>query len=203
MLARLKSRYPVLKTALNWETPWQLLVATVLSAQCTDKQVNKVTPVFFQKWPAPFDLARAPVEEVARVVHSTGFYRNKSKNLVAAAGIVAREFNGEVPSSMQDLLSLPGIARKTANIVLSGAFGINHGIAIDTHVKRISFRLGLTESTNPSVIEKDLMPLFPRQDWANVNHMLVFFGREVCRARKPNCTGCELGDICSKKRISI
>lgn len=203
MLARLKSRYPVLKTALNWETPWQLLVATVLSAQCTDKQVNKVTPVFFQKWPAPFDLARAPVEEVARVVHSTGFYRNKSKNLVAAAGIVAREFNGEVPSSMQDLLSLPGIARKTANIVLSGAFGINHGIAIDTHVKRISFRLGLTESTNPSVIEKDLMPLFPRQDWANVNHMLVFFGREVCRARKPNCTGCELGDICSKKGISI
>lgn len=201
VLARLRLRYPSVKTALNWESPWQLLVATVLSAQCTDKQVNRITPVFFRKWPSPNDLAKSPVKEVAQAVRSAGFYRNKSRNLVAAAGIIVSRFNGQVPDTMEDLLALPGVARKTANIILSNAFGINQGIAVDTHVKRIIFRLSLTGSTNPDIIERDLMPLFPVEEWGNVNHMLVLFGREVCTARKPGCPGCELNDICPKKGI--
>ncbi len=203
VLDRLKARYPDLKTALVWKTPWQLLVATVLSAQCTDRQVNKITPLFFQKWPTPFDLVQASPEEVAQVIRSAGFYRAKSKSLVGAANIIVKDFGGKVPSCMQDLVSLPGVGRKTANIVLSGAFGINKGIAVDTHVKRISFRLGLTESGNPEVIEKELMPLFPREEWANVNHMLVFFGRDVCRARKPVCCDCELKDICHQNGVQL
>jgi endonuclease III len=199
--ARLKLRYPRLQTALNWKNPWQLLVATVLSAQCTDKQVNKITPVFFQKWPTPFDLVNSSLEEVAQVVRSAGFYRNKSKNLIAAARIIVSRFNGQVPDRMEDLLALPGVARKTANIILSNAFGINQGIAVDTHVKRISFRLGLSDSTNPDVIEKDLTVLFPVEEWGDVNHLLVFFGREVCKARRPECARCELNDICVKKGI--
>ncbi|MFO7727391.1 MAG: endonuclease III [Desulfonatronovibrio sp.] len=203
VLDRLKARYPDLKTALVWKTPWQLLVATVLSAQCTDRQVNKITPLFFQKWPTPFDLVQASPEEVAQVIRSAGFYRAKSKSLVGAANIIVKDFGGKVPSCMQDLVSLPGVGRKTANIVLSGAFGINKGIAVDTHVKRISFRLGLTESGKPEVIEKVLMPLFPREEWANVNHMLVFFGRDVCRARKPACCDCELKDICHQNGVQL
>jgi endonuclease-3 len=199
--ARLKLRYPRLKTALNWKNPWQLLVATVLSAQCTDKQVNKITPVFFQKWPTPFDLEKSSLEEVAQVIRSAGFYRNKSKNLIASARIIVSRFNGKVPDRMEELLALPGVARKTANIILSNAFGINQGIAVDTHVKRISFRLGLSESTNPEIIEKDLTVLFPVEEWGNINHLLVFFGREVCKARGPECTRCELNDICLKKGI--
>lgn len=203
VLARLKARYPDLKTALDWKTPWQLLVATVLSAQCTDRQVNKITPLFFRKWPTPYDLVQASPEEAALVIRSAGFYRNKSRNLVAAANIIVKDFEGKVPSRMQDLVSLPGVARKTANIVLSGAFGINEGIAVDTHVKRITFRLGLTESVNPLVIERELMLLFPRPEWANVNHMLVFFGRDVCRARKPGCCSCELKDICHQNGVQL
>ena len=201
ILTRLKLRYPSAKTALDWENPWQLLVATVLSAQCTDKQVNKVTPVFFQKWPSPFDLEKCPVEDVALVIRSTGLYRNKSRNLVAAAKIIVSRFKGQVPGRMGDLLALPGIARKSANVILSNAFGINQGIAVDTHVKRIAFRLNLTVSANPDVIEKDLMPLFHVDEWGNINHMLVYFGREVCTARRPGCAGCELDDICPKKGI--
>lgn len=203
VLDRLKARYPDLKTALVWKTPWQLLVATVLSAQCTDRQVNKITPLFFQKWPTPFDLVQALPEEVALVIRSAGFYRAKSKSLVGAASSIVKDFGGKVPSCMRDLVSLPGVGRKTANIVLSGAFGINKGIAVDTHVKRISFRLGLAESVNPEVVEKELMPLFPREEWANVNHMLVFFGRDVCRARKPVCCDCELKDICHQNGVQL
>lgn len=197
VLAGLRRRYPRLRTALNWENPWQLLVATVLSAQCTDKQVNKVTPAFFLKWPSPYDLARAPVDEVAGAIRSTGFFRNKSQNLVAAARIIVSRFQGQVPATMEDLLTLPGVARKTANIVLSNAFGINRGIAVDTHVKRIALRLGLTRSQNPDRIEKDLMPLFPPEEWGAINHMLVFFGREVCRSRKPLCSECQFNDVCA------
>ncbi|MFN2268305.1 MAG: endonuclease III [Desulfonatronovibrio sp.] len=203
VLSLLKLRYPSPQTALNWENPWQLLVATVLSAQCTDKQVNKVTPEFFRRWPTPRDLACAELLAVASVIKSAGFYRNKSKNLVAAAKIIVSKFAGEVPPSMDDLLVLPGVARKTANIVLSGAFGINEGIAIDTHVKRICFRLGLTSSSNPDIIERDLMPLFPRAEWANVNHMLVFFGRDVCKARKPLCGKCDLAEICPQMGVEV
>lgn len=199
--ARLKIRYPRLKTALNWKNPWQLLVATVLSAQCTDKQVNKITPVFFQKWPTPFDLEKSSLEDVAHVVRSAGFYRNKSKNLKAAARIIVSRFNGKVPDRMEELLALPGVARKTANIILSNAFGINQGIAVDTHVKRISFRLGLSGSTNPDIIEKELTLLLPVEEWGNINHLLVFFGRDVCKAKRPECSRCELNDICLKKGI--
>jgi len=198
ILQRLRSRYPAPKTALNWADPWQLLVATVLAAQCTDQRVNQVTPEFFRKWPDVKALAQADLAEVEAVIRSTGFYRNKAKNLVAAAQKICTDFNGHVPETMEELVILPGVARKTANIVLSNAFGKNEGIAVDTHVKRLSFRLGLTTSKNPNIIEKDLMVLFPKKDWGLLNHVLVLFGREICTARKPKCGECELSDICPK-----
>lgn len=201
VLTRLKVRYPEVKTALNWQDPWELLVATVLSAQCTDVQVNKITPVFFRRWPGPHDLKKARLQDVEEVIRSAGFYRNKAKNLLSTAKIIVDTHKGRVPGSMEELVTLPGVARKTANIVLSNALGINQGIAVDTHVKRIAFRLGLTGSTNPDIVERDLMPLFPVKEWGGINHMLVFFGREVCGARKPGCSGCELADICSKRGI--
>ena len=196
ILQRLKNRYPAPKTALNWSTAWELLVATVLAAQCTDARVNLVMPEFFRRWPDIKALAQADVLEVEEVIKSTGFYRNKAKNLVAAARKICAEFNGQVPDTMKQLVTLPGVGRKTANIVLSGAFGKHEGIAVDTHVKRISFRLGLTTSKNPDIIEKDLMVLFPGKDWGYVNHALVLFGREVCMARKPKCSECELAFLC-------
>ncbi|WP_457571067.1 endonuclease III [Desulfovulcanus sp.] len=199
ILQRLKNRYPASKTALEWESPWQLLVATVLAAQCTDARVNLVTPEFFRKWPDIKSLVQADLADVEAVIRSTGFYRNKAKNLVAAAQKICADFKGQVPDSMEELVTLPGVARKTANIVLSNAFGKNEGIAVDTHVKRLSFRLGLTRSKNPNIIEKDLMALFPKKDWGDVNHVLVLFGREICKARKPRCGECELGDICPSK----
>jgi endonuclease-3 len=198
ILQRLRKRYPAPKTALNWESPWQLLVATVLAAQCTDQRVNQVTPEFFRKWPDVKALAQADLADVEAVIRSTGFYRNKAKNLVAAAQKICTEFNGQVPETMEELVTLPGVARKTANIVLSNAFGKNEGIAVDTHVKRLSFRLGLTTSKNPNIIEKDLMVLFPKKDWGLVNHVLVLFGREICTARQPKCGECELSDICPR-----
>ncbi len=198
ILQRLQRRYPAPESDLNWNNAWELLVATVLAAQCTDKRVNQVTPHFFQCWPDIASLASADTAHVERVVHSTGFYRNKAKNLVAAARRVMEVFHGEVPQTMHDLTSLPGVARKTANIVLSGAFNIQEGLAVDTHVKRLAFRMGLTTSTNVIKIEQDLMALFPQKNWGDVNHMLVLFGREVCPARKPRCEQCELADICPK-----
>ncbi|MBT8763836.1 endonuclease III [Desulfohalobiaceae bacterium Ax17] len=198
ILQRLRKRYPAPKTALNWANPWQLLVATVLAAQCTDQRVNQVTPEFFRKWPDVKALAQADLADVEAVIRSTGFYRNKAKNLVAAAQKICTEFNGQVPETMEELVTLPGVARKTANIVLSNAFGKNEGIAVDTHVKRLSFRLGLTTSKNPNIIEKDLMVLFPKKDWGLVNHVLVLFGREICTARQQKCGECELSDICPK-----
>ena len=201
ILARLAKRYPAPEPALHWSDPWQLLVATALSAQCTDERVNMVTPEFFKRWPAIKDAADADVTEIEEVVRSTGFFRNKAKNIKAAATRIMGEYNGEVPQTMAELITLGGVARKTASIVLSNAFGVNEGIAVDTHVKRLSFRLGLTTNTDPVRIEKDLMPLFPRDNWGEINHYLVFFGREVCPARKPKCDECELNDICPKKGV--
>ncbi|WP_243546099.1 endonuclease III [Pseudodesulfovibrio tunisiensis] len=198
---RLEKRYPAPEPALDWKTPWELLVATVLSAQCTDARVNLVTPVFFERWPSIPDVAAADVAEIEEVVRSTGFFRNKARNLKNAAIRVVEEYNGEVPRTMQDLITLPGVARKTANIVLSNAFGIHEGIAVDTHVTRLSFRLGLTTFTDQVRIEKDLMALYPREAWGDINHFLVYFGREVCPARKPRCPECELNDICPKKGV--
>lgn len=202
VLERLQQRYPETGSALRWDEPWELLVATVLAAQCTDERVNKVTPDFFRRWPGPEVLAKASQEEVEEVVRSTGFYRNKAKNLVAAARMVVEEFGGSLPRTMKELTRLPGVARKTANIVLSNAFGVNEGLAVDTHVKRLSYRLGLTSSTDPTRIEQDLMPLFDQQDWGEVNHLLVFFGRDVCKARSPRCGECELADVCPKNGVT-
>ncbi len=198
VLERLHRRYPEPETHLHHASPWELLVATVLAAQCTDARVNMVTPELFRRWPGPEELAEAGQEDLEAVVHSTGFYRNKAKNLIAAAQRVVQVYGGTVPASMAELVTLPGLARKTANVVLWGGFGINEGMAVDTHVKRIAFRLGLTESDNPVVVERDLLPLFPVKEWGNVNHMLVWFGRHVCDARKPACDRCEMADICPR-----
>lgn len=198
---RLRRRYPRTGTALRWDDPWELLAATVLAAQCTDVRVNTVTPELFRRWPGPAELAAAGQEEVEAVVRPTGFFRNKARNLIAAARRINEHFGGKVPDSMAGLTSLPGVARKTANIVLSNAFAKNEGLAVDTHVRRLSFRLGLTASQDVKVIEKDLMPLFPRKDWGEVNHLLVFFGRDVCQARKPRCPACELADICPRRGL--
>ena len=201
IFARLAARYPEPKPALDFSGAWELLVATVLAAQCTDARVNQVTPVLFARWPDIADLAEANVADIEAVVHSTGFYHNKAKNLKAAALRVMETYNGSVPRSMAELVTLPGVARKTANIVLGSAFGQNEGIAVDTHVTRLAFRLGLTQSVDPKVIERDLMPLFDRSQWADINHVLVYFGREVCPARTPRCGVCPLFDLCPRNGL--
>ncbi|MGE4555894.1 MAG: endonuclease III [Desulfovibrionaceae bacterium] len=198
ILKRLGERYPDPKPALRHTSPWELLVATVLSAQCTDERVNMVTPEFFRRWPGPEELAQAELPAIEEVVRSTGFFRNKAKNLKAAAVKLMAEYGGELPRTMAEMVKLPGAARKTANIVLSNAFGVHEGVAVDTHVKRLSNRLGLVKSDNPAVIERELMALIPQQDWGRINHLLVFFGRDTCQARKPNCPACVLADICPK-----
>ncbi|MFU2209956.1 endonuclease III [Solidesulfovibrio sp. C21] len=201
ILRRLRPLYPDMTPALHYVSAYELLVATVLAAQCTDARVNLVTPDFFDRWPDPAALARAEVATVEEVVRSTGFFRQKAKNLVAAARRMVEHYGGSVPDTMETLTSLPGVARKTANIVLSNALGKHEGIAVDTHVRRLSFRLGLTSSDNPIIIEKDMMPLFDRKDWGDVNHLLVQHGRAVCKARKPLCDACVLDTICPKKGL--
>jgi len=195
-LAALKARYPVAATQLRFQNPWELLVATVLAAQCTDARVNQVTPGFFSRWPGPLELASAEVVDVEEIIRSTGFFHNKAKNLVGAAIMVRDKFAGSVPSTLEELIQLPGVARKTANVVLYGGFGINAGLAVDTHVKRISFRLGLTVNTDPVRVEKDLLKIFPQNEWGDLNHRMVWFGRDVCKARNPKCNDCELAQIC-------
>ncbi|WP_432735807.1 endonuclease III [Maridesulfovibrio sp. FT414] len=199
--ARLITRYPDPAPELDWKNAWELLVATVLAAQCTDVRVNKVTPELFNRWPGPEAMSRAEVSDIEEVIRSTGLFRNKAKNLKAAAELVMGEFGGELPRTMQEMTRLPGVARKTANIVLSNAMDVHEGVAVDTHVKRLSFRMGFTTSTNPDVIEKDLMPLFEQQNWGTANHLLVLYGREICSARSPKCDICQLNDICPKNGL--
>lgn len=201
VLNRLAARYPHPETHLEAHDAWELTVATVLAAQCTDKRVNMVTPGLFARWPDPASLACANIEELEGVIRSTGFYHNKAKNLIGAAKRVTEVFGGTVPRTMEELVTLPGVARKTANVVLWGSFGINEGLAVDTHVGRISLRLGLTASKDPVTVEQDLMQLFPRTEWGNVNHRMVWFGRDVCDARKPACRECEMDDICPKHGV--
>jgi len=201
ILARLARRYPNPQSELTWANPWELLVATMLSAQCTDERVNKITPEVFRRWPGPPEMALARPSEVEEVIHSAGFFRQKAKNLIGEATIIMAEHGGEVPRTMAELIRLPGVARKTANIVLSNAYGIQEGIAVDTHVKRLTFRMGLTASTDVKIIEQDLMQLIPRPQWGEANHMLVLFGRHVCPARAPRCGECELGDICPRNGV--
>jgi endonuclease-3 len=199
---RLARRYPAPRTELTWTTPWELLVATILSAQCTDARVNTVTPELFATWSSVEEMAGAKPAQIEKVIRSTGFFRNKAKNLHASAVKIVAQFGGQVPRTMEEMLTLPGVARKTANVVLSNAYGVQAGIAVDTHVKRISFRLGLTRQTSPDKVEQDLLGLFPRQSWGAVNHYLVLFGREVCVARKPRCGICELADLCPRAGVT-
>lgn len=199
ILVRLKRLYPDATCSLDYETPVQLLVATILSAQCTDERVNLVTPALFRRFPDVAAFAGADIGEIEELVRSTGFYRNKAKNIQAACRMIMTEFGGQLPQQMESLLRLPGVARKTANVVLAHAFGINAGVTVDTHVKRLSHRLGLTEHTDPVKIERDLMKLLPQPDWENWSIRLIYHGRAVCKARSPGCEACELADLCPKK----
>jgi endonuclease-3 len=196
VLTRLKSHYPDATCSLDYETPFQLLVATILSAQCTDERVNKVTPPLFARFPDAQSMAEADPIEIEDLVKSTGFFRNKAKNIQAAAQKIIREFDGVVPNTMEELITLPGAARKTANVVLAHAYGINAGVTVDTHVKRLSNRLGFTDHDYPGKIEKDLMKILPQPDWENWSIRLIYHGRATCGARKPDCASCFLVDLC-------
>jgi endonuclease-3 len=186
-------------TALRFSTPFELLVATILSAQTTDVQVNKVTPVLFKKYKNIEAFAMAKPEQIARDINSVNFFNNKAKSIQKAAVMILEQFGGTVPRTMEELVTLPGVARKTANIVLSSAFGINEGIAVDTHVKRLSYLLRLTKHTDPVKIEQDLLAITPKKEWANFSHLLIYHGRAVCQARRPNHAACILNDICPSK----
>lgn len=192
----LRELHPDATCALDFASPLQLLVATILSAQCTDERVNKVTPVLFARYPTAQALADSDREELEQIIHSTGFYRNKAKNVQEACRRIVTEYGGEVPTNMADLLSLAGVARKTANVVLGNCYGIADGIVVDTHVKRLSERLGLTTQTDPEKIERDLMAMTPKTEWIDLSHLLIFHGRRVCDARKPRCADCPISYLC-------
>jgi endonuclease-3 len=202
IITRLKKEYantPL--TALRFSNPLELLVATMLSAQTTDVLVNKVTEGLFKKYRTVQTYADTPPEKLAQDIRSVNFFNNKAKNIHKTAMMLREKFNGEVPQTMEELTMLPGVARKTANIVLSGAFGINEGIAVDTHVKRLAFRLGLTKNEDPVKIEQDLMPMTPQKEWGKLSHLLIFHGRAICQARKPKHDQCSLYDICPSRNI--
>ena len=201
ILARLKKEYPDAHCELDFETPLQLLIATILSAQCTDKRVNMVTPDLFRTYPDAKSLAKADPAHLENMIRSTGFFRNKTKSLLGMSGAVTDKHGGEVPSTMEDLVNLPGVGRKTANVVLGNAFGIDEGVVVDTHVGRLSVRLGLTNETDPVKVEQALMRLIPREDWTLVAHLLIFHGRRVCLARTPRCESCVLADVCPSARV--
>ena len=200
ILRRLDRLHPNPKCELDYETPFQLLVATILSAQCTDKRVNMVTPVLFEHYPTPEALAAADQGDVEAIIKSTGFFRNKAKNILGAARVLVEDFGGEVPADMDALLTLPGVARKTANVVLGECFGRAEGIVVDTHVRRLSRLLGLTEETDPKKIERDLMEIIPKSHWIRFAHQLILHGRRVCIARRPRCDECLLADDCPSRR---
>ncbi len=192
----LEKEYPDAKTALKYSNPLELLVATILSAQCTDKRVNIVTKSLFKKYKTAEDFAYANLGELEEYIRPTGFYRNKARNIKRSGELLVEKFNSQVPETMDEILELPGVARKTANIVLSNAYGVIEGIAVDTHVRRLSQRLGLTENKNPDKIERDLMKIVPRSYWIRITDLLIFHGRNICMARKPKCTLCVLNNIC-------
>lgn len=191
----LESLFPAPECALKFATPFQLLVATIMSAQCTDKQVNKTTPGLFAKYPDARSMAGAELSDIEETIRSIGIYKNKARNIHNAAKAIMKNFGGEVPRTMEELTSLPGVGRKTANVVLGNAFGVP-GMVVDTHVKRIANRFGLTKNQDPAKIERDLMKLIPSESWTDFSHQLVLFGRSVCDARKPDCAGCGVSEIC-------
>ena len=202
VFARLRAAHPDAHCELDHETPLQLLMATILSAQCTDKRVNMVTPLLFRTYPTAAALAEAKQEKLEEVIKSTGFFRNKAKSLIALGKALLERHNGVVPDSMDALVELPGVGRKTANVILGNAFRKNEGVVVDTHVGRLSLRLGLSKQTDPVKVEADLMPLFPRDDWAMLAHVLIFHGRRVCDARAPKCDVCTLNEICPSSAVS-
>jgi endonuclease-3 len=192
----LEKEYPKAKTALNYTSPLEILIATMLSAQCTDKRVNIVTKSLFKKYKTAEDYANADLGELEEDVRSTGFYRNKARNIKRSGRMLVEKFDSQVPRTMNELLELPGVARKTANIVLSNAYGVIEGIAVDTHVRRLSKRLGLTENKNPNKIEADLMEIVAKSHWKRITDLLIFHGRNVCMAKKPKCSLCGLNKLC-------
>ncbi|MBO7543912.1 endonuclease III [bacterium] len=196
LVKAVKAAYPKAGCSLKHRGVWQLLCATILSAQCTDERVNLTTPSLFKAYPSPKDLGNAGQEDVEKLIRSCGFYKNKAKSLIAASKIIAEKFKGRVPKTMEELTALPGVARKTANVVLGTGYGINDGIVVDTHVSRLSNRLGLTKNTEPEKIEKDLMRIVPREEWTDFSHQLIAHGRAVCQARAPKCAECPFSSFC-------
>jgi endonuclease III len=198
VVERLKADYPGATCALENETPFELLVATILSAQCTDVRVNMVTPELFRRWPTAAEMARAPIKSLEKVIQSTGFFRNKAKNIKAASQALMARHNGEVPPDMEQLVALPGVGRKTANVVLGTAYGLATGVVVDTHVTRLSQRLGLTKHTDAVKIEQDLMQIVPQDEWVDFAHRMIHHGRQICIARKPKCPQCSMNSFCPK-----
>jgi endonuclease-3 len=201
VLERLHQEYPDARCSLDHRNPYELLAATILSAQCTDERVNLVTPTLFARYPTPADLAGAKTEEVEELIRSTGFFRNKTKSLLGMAGAVVDRHGGDVPATMEELVKLPGVGRKTANVVLGNAFGKDEGVVVDTHVRRVSGRLGLTKHDDPERIEEDLMALVPRLEWTDLPHLFIYHGRAVCKAPTPRCEVCVLNDLCPSSRV--
>ena len=202
IISRLIKKYRNPKIALHYKNPIQLLVSTILSAQCTDKMVNKVTKELFKKYKSVEDYANAELSELEKDIKRTGFFRNKSKNIKNACKMLIEKFGGQVPNTMKEMLLLPGVARKTANVVLTNAYGVIEGIVVDTHVKRLSQRLDLTKNDNPEKIEKDLMNIVPKDKWAQFSFLLISHGRKICKARKPICNKCILNDLCPSRTNS-
>ncbi|HLD02016.1 MAG TPA: endonuclease III [Patescibacteria group bacterium] len=200
IIKRLRKVYPHPKTALTFTTPLELLVATILSAQATDKVVNTITPELFKKYTSAKDFANASVEDIDMMIRKVNFHNNKAKSIQAAAKIIVEKHGGKVPDNMEDLDALPGVARKTANVVMSGAFGKAEGIVVDTHVMRLATKLGLTDKKDPEKIEQDLMQIVPKEDWKDFPHLLILHGREICTARPHTCENCPLGDLCPDKK---
>ena len=199
IIEKLKNYYPDATCSLDFETPFQMLVAVVLSAQCTDERVNKTTPSIFSKYPTVYDFDNMDLSTLEELIHPCGFYKNKAKNLKAAARTIIEKYNGEVPKTMEELLQIPGVGRKSANVIMLEAFHNPQGIAVDTHAKRISNRIGFSEESDPLKIEQDLLKVIPKEYYYDVNHLLVWHGRKVCTARNPNCDICPINDLCDKK----
>jgi endonuclease-3 len=201
ILSALKAAYPDARCALEHRNAYELLCATILSAQCTDARVNMVTPALFARYPTPFELARAEPADVEEIIKSTGFFRNKTRSLIGMAQAVVADHGGEIPRTMEELRRLPGVGRKTANVILGNAYHINEGVTVDTHVTRLTGLLGLSRNEDPVKIEQELMRLFPQEDWGLLSHLLIFHGRQVCIARRPRCGDCVLSNLCPSSLV--
>jgi endonuclease-3 len=199
----LKELYPDAKCALEYRNAFELLCATILSAQCTDLRVNMVTPTLFARYPTPFELARANPADVEEIIRSTGFFRNKTRSLIGMAQAVVADHGGEIPQTMEELRKLPGVGRKTANVVLGNAYNLNEGVTVDTHVTRLSGLLGLSREADPEKIETELMRQFPRESWGLLSHLLIFHGRNICIARRPRCGDCALAQLCPSAALDL